>query len=360
MMWKEDLETVRERFRRFWKREGFLLSTWEARFPVDRQVHPCPDPGEAHDREVHYTDPEYVTAREARALSRCVYPGDMLPLAFCDRGTVTLAPMLGAVQNFGADTVWYTRGEEVSPENDRSLVVADDSPWLLRVEELARRGAVSAEGRYLCGLPALCGGLDVLAELRGAENLCMDLILNPDWVKAKLEEIEETARRAFDRIWRILKDPEGWSVQGYFMAWGPGKTGLNQCDFAAMISPEMFREFALPVIARSCRFLDNSIYHVDGPAALKTIDALLEIPELDCIEYTPGPKVPQGGDPEWYPWYRKIREAGKCVQVVEMQAREVVPLLDELGPDGLYMLVNFRSEKEIEEVLKAVEPYRKG
>ncbi len=358
-MWKSDIESSRKRFEAFWKRKGFLLSTWEARFPAGRQLVDWEAPPVTEDFEYYHTDPDFVARREAYVLSRSIFPAEMLPLAFCDRGTVSLAPMLGAQQHYSRDTIWYSHREDLlSPEQDRSLVISHDNPWLSRLRALAEAGAGSAEGRYLCGLPALCGGLDVLAELRGAENLCMDLILKPDWVKKKLDEIEETAAVAYDALYPILKDEKGWSIQGYFMAWGPGKTGLNQCDFAALISPDMFREFALPVISRSCRFLDNSIYHVDGPAALGTIEHLLEIPELDCIEYTPGPKVPQGGDSGWFPYYRRILDAGKCVQVVEMEASEVVPLLDALGTDGIYMLVNFDSEKEIEATLKAVEAYR--
>jgi len=92
----------------------------------------------------------------------------------------------------------------------------------------------------------------------------------------------------------------------------------------------------------------------------KHISRDFSLEELDCIEFTPGPQVPQGGHPCWYDLYRRIKKAGKCVQAVEMDPEEVVPLLDAVGPEGMYLMVNFNSEREIEETEKAVEPYRKS
>jgi len=283
----------------------------------------------------------------------------MMPFAYCDWGTVSLAPMLGAEQHFGKDTVWYTHHDKpVSPENDRKLVLDEDDAWYRTLQELARTGTAWAEGKYHCGFPAVCGGLDVLAELRGASELCMDLVLEPDWVKEKLREIDQASRQAYHTLYDIIKADDGSMLHAFFMVWGRGKTSLIQCDFAALISEEMFREFAVPSIRDACSYLDCSLYHVDGPEALRTVDALLEIDEIDCIEFTPGPKVPQGGDPEWYPLYRKIKDAGKCVQAVEMKASEAVPLLEAVGPEGMYLMVNFESEQEIYDTMEAVEKFR--
>jgi hypothetical protein len=89
------------------------------------------------------------------------------------------------------------------------------------------------------------------------------------------------------------------------------------------------------------------------------LDALLEIESLDAVELTPGPQVPQGGDPAWYDMYRKIRKAGKCVQAVSLKPEEVVPLFDEIGSDGMYLMVDFQSRKQVEDTLKQVEQFRK-
>lgn len=370
-MWKENWSELQHRFDYFWQRTGFILSMWNGYFPTGKQTCTSPEMDfenletemsaikRTNTWENFYTNPGLVALHQRHAVCHGIYPGDLIPFSYCDWGTITLAPMFGANQHFSEETVWYTKpASPISPENNFDLILQDNNSWFLKLQELAQVGTEYAKDKYLCGAPATCGGLDVLSELRGASELCLDLVLEPEWVKQKLKEINFANRKAFDTIYEIMKDEEGSMFHAFFMIWGRGKTALIQCDFAALISENHFREFQVPSIIDACSYLDNSLYHVDGPDALRTIDALLEIEGLDCIEFTPGPQVPQGGDSKWYPLYRKILEAGKCVQVVEMKAKEVEPLLNAIGTNGVYMMVNFQSEEELRETIKVVEKYR--
>lgn len=109
---------------------------------------------------------------------------------------------------------------------------------------------------------------------------------------------------------------------------------------------------------KQCEYLDYSLYHVDGPNAVASIDPLLEIELLTALEFTPGPQVPGGGDPYWYDMYKKIKAAGKSVQAVDIKPEDVEPLLDNVGPEGMYLMIEFETEKEIDYVSKIVEKYR--
>jgi hypothetical protein len=105
-----------------------------------------------------------------------------------------------------------------------------------------------------------------------------------------------------------------------------------------MISPAMFRRFVAPALTEQCGWVDNALYHLDGTQALPHLDALLSIDTLKAIEWTPQAGIPQGGSPEWYSLYRKIRAAGKSVQAVSVAYDEVEPLIDAVGGEG--MLIN--------------------
>jgi len=85
----------------------------------------------------------------------------------------------------------------------------------------------------------------------------------------------------------------------------------------------------------------------------------LEVEELDAVEFTPGPQIPGGGDPRLYPMYRKIKEAGKSVQAVWMKAKDVEPLLDAVGPAGMYLEVDVADLAEAEELERVVARYRR-
>ena len=88
------------------------------------------------------------------------------------------------------------------------------------------------------------------------------------------------------------------------------------------------------------------------------MDHLLSIQALNAIEWTPQAGKPNGGSPEWYDLYRRIKEGGKSIQVIGVTPNEVIPLLDAVGPKGTMILMDqIMPEMEAEQLLKCVEPY---
>jgi hypothetical protein len=125
-----------------------------------------------------------------------------------------------------------------------------------------------------------------------------------------------------------------------------------QCDFSCMIGPEMFKEFVVPPLAEQCARLDYSMYHLDGTQAVHHLDALLAIDSLDAIEWTPQAGLPGGGDPQWYDIYRRIKAAGKSVQALGVGLNEIEPLIDAVGPEGLYIMCWHDKEAEARAMLR--------
>jgi hypothetical protein len=114
----------------------------------------------------------------------------------------------------------------------------------------------------------------------------------------------------------------------------------------------------VPPLAAQCDWLDYSLYHLDGTQAMHHLDALLEIESLDAIEWTPQAGLPGGGSPRWYDFYRAIRKGGKGVQAIGVAENEVIPLLDAVGPEGLFISAGAKDEASAEKLLAKVEPYR--
>jgi hypothetical protein len=78
---------------------------------------------------------------------------------------------------------------------------------------------------------------------------------------------------------------------------------------------------------------------------------------LQAIEWTP--EVEEGGGhPRWYDMYRKIKDAGKSVQAIGVQADEVIPLLDAVGPEGMYIHTGADSQEKAEALEEKVDSYR--
>ena len=100
------------------------------------------------------------------------------------------------------------------------------------------------------------------------------------------------------------------------------------------------------------------MYHLDGTQAVCHLEALLEIESLDAIEWTPQAGIEGGGNPRWFEMYEKILEAGKSVQVVDVDKDEIIPLLDAIGGRGVYVMTSFSSSNEAETMMSKVEQYR--
>ncbi len=53
-----------------------------------------------------------------------------------------------------------------------------------------------------------------------------------------------------------------------------------QNDFSCMISPKMFDDIFLPSLEQQTRWVERTIYHLDGPRRSATWNSLLSLPRL--------------------------------------------------------------------------------
>jgi hypothetical protein len=357
-LWKKDWAKTRAHHESWWRREGLVVAAWGNGLTKNGAPHAVVEkPAPPSSWEQWHRDSGYVARRIRHDMAHRVWPADMLPVCWPDIGTVTLATYFGAIPEYADNNIWYhpciTDTRDVPP-----LVFDPNAEHHRLVEAVAQETVAVSEGNYLVGMPALTGGLDVLAELRGTQELLMDMVDNPDWVHEKLREIQRAYAPTYDRMYEIVRHADGGMAFGYFMLWAKGKVGLCQCDLAAMFSAEMFGEFVIPYLREQCRHLDYSMFHVDGSQCLQHLDWLLAVEELDAIQFTPEPKVPKGGDPRWHDIYRRILSAGKSVWVTRVKKHEVAPLLDAIGGNGVYMSIDDPTEADLEDLARRVEPYR--
>ncbi len=78
-----------------------------------------------------------------------------------------------------------------------------------------------------------------------------------------------------------------------------------------IISYKFSGDVFLPGIEAECQHLDASIYHLDGPNALQHLDSLLEVDELNAIQWVFG--AVNGPASKWMDVYKKCQEAGKGI-----------------------------------------------
>lgn len=357
LAWKQNWEETKQHYRDFWAHEGFVLTLWGS--PIDPPHEVVEDPGPPPLVEA-YTDAKLRARLNHYALAGRSYPSDTIPMADTNIGPGSLSLFLGSEPGFSPQTVWFEPAfEDVDdPESLPPLKFDPENKWWKITEATCREGAALAKGKYAVGCPDLIENLDIISSLRGNQKIMFDLIERPEWVKEKISEINQVFFEAYQRVYDIIKLEDGSSCFGAFGLWGDGKTVKVQCDASAMISPDMFKEFVVPALTEQCAWLDNSLYHLDGTQCICHLDHVLEIEELDAVEWTPQAGVEQGGSPRWYDFYHRVLDAGKSLQIVGATGEEVIPLLDELGPKGVYIMAGCKDAAEVEALVTKVEAYR--
>lgn len=369
--WKENWDQTRARHTAWWNHEGLILHLLAPKdsslIMSDDQVPffalmSGRDPGYTADTPYEavkddWTNPARRATLAENYLSRIYFGGESFPFFDTQVGPGNLATFLGSEPGFAYDTVWYKPCIS-DPATHPPLRFDPDNPWFQNQKAIIEAGLATSQGRYLVGMPDLVENIDILSALRDPQMFMLDLIERPDFVSQRVDEISRAYVAVFDALYDLIKDPWGGNAFSAFCIWGPGKTAKVQCDAAALISPRMFNRFVVPALAEQCAWLDYSIYHLDGTQAIPHLDSLLQIEALNAVEWTPQHGIAQGGDPVWYDMYRKILAAGKSVQLVDIQMHEVIPLLDALGPDGLFLMANATSVDEAQRLEEAVERYR--
>jgi len=351
--WKSNWEESQKRYVDWWNHKGVVLTMWEHLEKDDAPHEKVTTPPAAEDLDQFWFDPKWRAQNLHYQLSKSSFKADILPVANTHLGPGSLAACLGAELSGGEDTIWIR--ENTAFDGEIKLDV-NNKWWKLHLDLLTESKRLS-QGKYYVGCPDLVEGLDTLASLRGTDTVLMDMMLQPEVLEEQLQKVNDIYFEVFDRLYNIIREGDEMTFC-YFSLWAPGTVSKLQSDISLMISEDDFRHFAQPYLREQAQKIDYTLYHLDGVDAMRHVDALLEIEELNAVQWTPGVGEPQGGDPRWYDLYKKILAGGKSVMANWVTLDELQPLLDNVGNQGLHINVDFKSEKDIDTALEIVEKYR--
>jgi len=310
-------------------------------------------PADCLTREYTTRSLEYRANYALRACISTHYLGEAVPsVSSGDVGANSLALYLGCRGHEAPETVWF---EAFIDDPERSTFDHDPGNfyWQFTLEVLRRVKPLS-DGRFLQAFPAFIEGLDTLAAMRGTERLLADLIERPEWVHASLRRITDLYFRYYDVVYDLIRDDVGGSV---FWTWAPGRVSKFQCDFSAMISPAMFKEFMVPLLEEMTSRVSYSIYHWDGPSAIVHHDALLTLQDLDIIQWTPGAGVEPDWHERWGPLHHKTIEACKKLMIGGGGEGQLLALKREFGEKckSMHLTVWAETPEGAERLIKLME-----
>ena len=354
LLYRPEWEEARQRLTRWWKGEDIGRAVLQITAPRSEPAEPIEEVAAPPD----CVCPTYTTADVAfrvnqaqRQAAGTHYLGEaIMGVAPGDIGPNCLAAFLGCrVREMprspgdphAGSTAWFEPclAEAVSA----AFGYARDNFYWRFCRQSYERALNVSRGRFLLQFPDLIEGLDTLAAMRGSQRLLVDLIDRPQWVYDCLDQITQLYFRYYDMLHDLIRDEVGGSV---FWCWAPGRLVKLQCDFSAMISRSTFRDFMLPVLKKMTERLSYSLYHWDGPGALHHLEALLSLPDLDMIQWTPGAGQEPPEHRRWWPVYHQIVGAGKRVMIgvggaTAAQTKKVLLALKrEFGPYTQSFMMN--------------------
>ena len=362
--YKVNMEAAKEKFRNYWahKNTGRPLMCVIARRPEVEQYsdgtpveggyldqicqgkyYNMPEELKWKDMEDKYQNPQRIVDRYRYFCQTHAFLGESFPNLNIDFGPGSLASYLGSEIGFKEDTVWFNKcldGWDGVPK----LTFDPENKWFKKHLQLAKDCQALAGDDFYVDMPDLMENIDVLASLRGAQDILFDLLDEPEMIGERIQEVTDIYYEYYDRFYDVIKDEEGGNAYTVFQIWGPGRTVKLQCDFSAMMSPEDFRKYIQPSLRSQSENVDHVLYHLDGPAAIKHMDALMEIEGIDALQWTSGDAGPDGTLPDWDVIYDKAIAAGKSIWVkvysgeFEDWIRNVDRLVKKYGSHSLFLL----------------------
>lgn len=276
-------------------------------------------------------DPERWLEAKQRDVRQLVPAADALPNLRVDFGPCCLPAFMGLPREYGADTGWSHAVIRDDWSNAPDWRLRRDSrPWQ-QLERLLDLAAAAAHGQCLVGTPNLGGPCDILSNLRGATELCMDVIDQP----ARIIAANAAMMAAYEEVYAFIHAAVARHRSGlvhWHVIWSEQPYMIAECDLSFSVGPEAWRQVCLPDIERQSRVAERCLFHLDGGGSTRHIEALLEIPTIHAIQYTPGAGTPSAL--AWLDMFRLIQRRGRSLLIFAPIA-EVPDLCRALRPEGL-------------------------
>ena len=260
------------------------------------------------------------------------YYGDAFPRWWVNFGPGIVAGFLGARVHSVPETVWF-EPRTVREPSELTFSYDPGNPWWVRIQKLTRAAVEAWEGQVQVSHTDLGGNLDIIASFRTTQNLLYDLYDAPEEIDRLVREVTQLWLRYYDELDAIMR-PTCRGTTPWAPIWSKKRSYMMQCDFAYMISPEMFERFVVPDLVTCCEHLDHGFYHLDGAGQIPHLDLLMQIPRLRGIQWIPGDGAPPPH--KWLDLLQRIIAGGKLCQLF-VSAEGARTIVQNLGGKGFLL-----------------------
>ena len=309
---------------------------------------PMPEKKFATIRE-RWHDVEFVVDKALSNISNTRYLGDALPMVFPNLGPEVFSAYFGTEMEYSETTSWAIPNLEEWSDIENIKFSANNFYWKKTIE-MTDALLEAGKGKFYTGYTDLHPGADALAGFRDPLNLNFDLIDNVDAVKSLLKYTDDVFEDVFN-FWCDKLQSAGQAIGTWAGIATPKRSHVPSDDFSCMISNEMFNDIFLPGITRECDAAEASIYHLDGPDALRHLDSLLDISSLNAIQWIWG--AGNGRASDWLEVFQRCQSAEKGLQIT-CAMDELDVMIENLKPEGVWLRLAIENEDDANLALKKI------
>lgn len=334
----------------FWQRA--VIDRPVVNITLGKETPECPWPAAKQWKTPRdrWMDTEYIVESAVAGVRNTHFLGDALPGVSPNLGPEVFSAFFGLEMEYGERTSWSLPNLD-DWRDAGHLHFSEENFYWKKIMEITDALLEAGRNTFYTGITDLHPGGDAIAAFRDPLQLNIDMIEHPAEVEALVDRITKVFGRVMDTYFRKLK-AAGQAITCWAQIVSSRNWYVPSNDFSCMISKAMFDDIFLPGIEAECRMLDASIYHLDGPDALRHLDSLLEITELDAIQWVYG--AGSGRASDWLDVYERCQQAGKGIQI-HMQADELDTFIERLQPEGVWInMSGVESPEHAEQILRKV------
>ena len=282
------------------------------------------------------------------------YAGAGYPFLLPGLGPGCLAACISNFAKYVVPTIWFESDQPFEWEQVLRITPASTSPYLQALYSYFPQFVARLQPHYVIGMPDLGVGLDTLAALRHAQTLLFDLYDHADTLPVALDNVYVLWQTIYKKILGIIA-PGNHGCYAETMRYLSGApTHIAYCDFAAMISPEMFGDYVMPILRREVLpFAGRTVFHLDGPGMIAHLDQICSLDGIFAVQWVSGAGNPGALSDRWDDLYRSILGHGKRICLAGLGTPdELAAFFTKFPASEFFVPGTFRSRPEAEAYLR--------
>jgi hypothetical protein len=302
--------------------------------------------------KARWFDAEFQVETFLKSIAGQTFHGETFPVFWPNLGPEVYAAFYGSELEYGEVTAW-SRPLVREWDDIARLKLDMQNEYFKKLEDLTRCALEACAGRFMVGYTDLHPGVDCAAAWRDPQQLCLDLLESPDQAAHLIHLAIADFERIYDRFDALLKAHRQLSVSWMGIP-SFGRMHIPSCDFSALISPQFFERFCLPVLQREVKSMTHNVFHVDGKGVAKHLDMILDVPEVHAIQWVQGvgSHLPIM---QWVPLIKRIQ--ARAPVIVDLSKHELEAFMSEVKPEGIFLWVGTENEEEERALLRRVEQW---